>query len=384
VVQFYSSATLQSKNKGNNILAESSGKGDDGGGSLDDAKPSDYINALVCGYAAENRNRKVLMMLHPVAPYKAFIDDSSSSEDDQILLLAGYAQTARVWAAFSDEWHKILRQPPAILYCHMTEAESLKGQFLGFTKRERDRKLVKLANVIVKHDPWSIECFVSRKKYEEILEPVIPYDLRGPYFPCFYGTIVTLARHHEQMGITLPTDFIFDRQGKVGTEAVLWHEEIRKGQKPEIQALMGSTPIFEDDEKVLPLQAADMIAWHLRRRRESRNARENREVMEILSPLVRVEVEITETILRKEAAEFSSMPHHHLLLGKRGSIKRHMVGGKLPEMIVLVCKNKECGKEFDAMKEYLAQTGKAPCPFCGQEKSYIPWFARLIRWIFRI
>ena len=160
--------------------------------------------------------------MQPVAPFKAYIDDSSSAEDDQILLLAGYAQTAPVWAAFSDDWDRVLKQPPAIEYCHMTEAESLKEQFLGWSERERNRKLAKLANVIVKHDPWSIECFVSRKQYEEILEPVISYDLRGPYFPCFYGTIVSLALHHAHLGITLPTDFIFDQQGKIGTEAVLW------------------------------------------------------------------------------------------------------------------------------------------------------------------
>jgi hypothetical protein len=165
---------------------------------------------------------------------------------------------------------------------------------------------------------------------------------------------------------------------------VLWYEAIKECQKPEIKALMGSAPIFQDDEKVLPLQAADMIAWHLRRRRESRNAAENREVMEILSPLIRVEVETTETVLRQEAEQLASMPYQHLTRGKRGSIKRHMVGGKMPEMIALVCKNKQCGKTFDAMRGYLAQTGKAPCPFCGQEKYYIPWLARLIKWLFRI
>lgn len=327
------------------------------------------------------------MMMQPgEAPYKAYIDDSASAEDDRILLLAGYAHIAPVWASFSDDWDRVMKQKPRIAYCHMSEAESLKGQFLGWSKPERDRKLAALANTIVKHDPWSIECFVSRKKYEEILEPVISYDLRGPYLPCFYGTIISLARYHAHTGITLPTDFIFDEHGKIGAEAVLWYEEIKKGQRPEIKALMGSTPIFRDDEKVLPLQAADMIAWHLRRRRESRNRGEHREVMEILSPLIRVEVEITETILRQEAEQLTSMPYQHLTIGKRGSIKKHMVGGKLPAMVTLVCKNKECGKEFDALPEYLLETGKHPCTFCGQENYYIamPWWKRLLKWIFRI
>jgi len=315
---------------------------------------------------------------------RTYIDDSWSAEDDNILLLAGYAQKVPVWAAFSDAWKAELSKEPAIEYCKMSEAESRKEQFEGWSERKRDKKLADLARVIVEYDPWSIECFVSQKQYKEILEPVIAYDLRGPYMPCFHGIIVSLARYHASTGITLPTDFIFDEQGKIGAEAVLWYEEIKANQKPEIRALMGSTPEFKDDKKVLPLQAADMIAWHLRRRKENHNARENREVMEIPSPLLRVEVEVTETVLRKMADDMASLPHIGLTQGKRGSIKRHMVGGKLPEMIALVCKNKQCGETFDVMKDYLAQTGKAPCPFCGQERYYIPWLARLIKWIFRI
>ena len=253
------------KLKGNNILAESNSKEQHGGGSPDgegevapnDSEPSAAINALVCGYAREDREAKILMMLEPVEPYRAYIDDSSSAEDDRILLLAGYAQRAPVWAAFSDEWKIELAKPPAIEYCHMSEAESLKDQFRGWSATKRDRKIASLANVIVKYEPWSIECYVRKSQYDQILDPVIAYDLRGPYFPCFYGVIVSLARYHAQTGVKLPTDFIFDEQGKIGVEAVSWYEAIKRTQKPEIQALMGSTPQFLDDKKILPLQAAD-------------------------------------------------------------------------------------------------------------------------------
>jgi hypothetical protein len=170
------------------------------------------------------------------------------------LLLAGYAQKAPLWAAFSDAWDSELKKPPAIEYCKMSEAESLKEQFLGWSTRQRNNKLASLANIIVKHEPWSIECYVRQKQYDEILEPVIAYDLRGPYYPCFYGIMVTLARYHAQTGVTLRTDFIFDEQGKIGAEAVLWYELTKEMQKPEIRALMGSTPLFKDDKKVLPLR----------------------------------------------------------------------------------------------------------------------------------
>lgn len=59
------------------------------------------------------------------------------------------------------------------------------------------------------------------------------------FFPCFYGTIVNLARFHAQTGIVLPVDFIFDEQGKIGAEAVLWYQVIKQMQAPEIRERMG-------------------------------------------------------------------------------------------------------------------------------------------------
>jgi hypothetical protein len=112
-----------------------------------------------------------------------------------------------------------------------------------------------------------------------------------------------------------------------------------------------------------------MIAWHLRRRKEKRNAREHREVMEILSPLLRVEVDITETVLRTLANEMDSLPNIAAVQGKRGSIKKYLVDGKLPPMVTLRCK--KCGEEFDYVREFFeANPRRIPCTFCGEVNSY--------------
>lgn len=59
-----------------------------------------------------------------------------------------------------------------------------------------------------------------------------------------------------------------------------------------------------------------MLAWHLRRRRESRNANEYRRVMEILARLTRVEVEITDGVLKNWASEMASLPYIRSVQGK--------------------------------------------------------------------
>lgn len=256
--------------------------------------------------------------------FRAFVDDSASEEGDKILVLAAWVQRAPVWSVFSDDWQEELKKPPAIEYLHMVEAESLRGQFEGWSETQRNLKVVALARVIAKHDPWFLESRVSRNKVKEVSEPVVPYDLRGPYFPLFYAVILKLAHWHLLMGYTEPIDFVFDEQGLIGAEAVFWYEHIKSLQPEPVRNLLGGNPQFLDDKKVMPLQAADQLAWHLRRWTEERNRNERREVTQIFWQLLHAEVTITEEVLRQEAAQMAATPGVHLTRGKKGSIKRFL------------------------------------------------------------
>jgi Protein of unknown function (DUF3800) len=110
-----------------------------------------------------------------------------------------------------------------------------------------------------------IDAWISRKEFDEIVEPIIPYMMRHPYIMLFYPLLIKVAEWQYLAGQHLPADFVFDEQGSVGVEAVALYSHYKSLQKPHIAALMGSTPIFRDDKLVLPLQAADMVAWHKRR-----------------------------------------------------------------------------------------------------------------------
>ena len=73
------------------------------------------------------------------------------------------------------------------------------------------------------------------------------------------------ARLLDKLGSDDTVDWIFDEQGKIGCEAVGWYYWIKERAKPNLKRRLGSTPIFRDDEKVLPLKAADLFAWQIRR-----------------------------------------------------------------------------------------------------------------------
>ncbi len=256
---------------------------------------------------------------------QAFVDDSRSDIDGRNLVLAGYVHAAENWVRFSDDWKTVLNTPPAIRYFRMAEAQNLSGEFKDWTETDRDRKIENLSKIIYEYNPWSFECWVSQKAFDRILRPVAPYDLKNPYMVCFYGTIVTLARYHARQGISLPVDFVFDEQGGLGAFVVFWYEWIKQWQDPSISALLGSTPIFRDDKKMLPLQAADLLAWHLRRRKEIRNALELRPVINYIFGN-HVEARITPDVLHHLARTMAAVPGVKEVQAKKTSIRRLLKG----------------------------------------------------------
>ncbi len=62
-----------------------------------------------------------------------------------------------------------------------------------------------------------------------------------------------------------PVDFIFDEQRRDFKNAMLGWERFRDLAPPEMRHLIGGSPIYRDDKRVMPLQAADLLAWQTRR-----------------------------------------------------------------------------------------------------------------------
>ena len=251
----------------------------------------------------------------------AYVDDSTSEESHKTFVLAGYVQNAETWARFSDDWQAVLDASPSIKYFKMREAESLRKEFLGWEPIVRNAKVHALAEIVQKHKPWSIEVSLSRSLHKSVVRPVLPYDIRSPYFDAFYAVIIKLAQWHRELRLTIPVDFVFDEQGVIGAEAAMWYEHIKSIQPSDIRALLGSTPVFRDDKLVLPLQAVDMLAWHIRRGKENRNRGEYRPVAEKLFPLLHASVVIGEDALRNLASQLSQVPGVKDMTEKKDSIK---------------------------------------------------------------
>lgn len=267
----------------------------------------------MCGYSSERWAKKGIFVL------QAFVDDSGSATGEKRLFLAGYILSVETWKSFSDEWAEALQEPRALKCLHMTQS------FYDWTKGERNRKIERLAAVIKKYRPLSIECSISTRDFKEILAPHSPYDLRHPYFACFHALVIQSAKLVEHFGLEGPLDFVFDVQGNVGPDAAIWYEVIKQLQGPSVRKILGGPPIFRNDEEVLPLQAADMLVWHRRLIREPTCPEQQRDVAGSLV-FTHAVVDVPREILQSWADAFGKVPGIEAVKYRKGSVKKVVAG----------------------------------------------------------
>jgi len=222
--------------------------------------------------------------------------------------MAGFLARADIWASFSYIWAAALAAPPSIEYLKMKEAQNLSGQFRGWSSADRDIKISRLMRVINNFKPLSFEFSVSREQVDRLVRPTSPRGLGSAHFYCTFGVVATLTRYVSGEGVSVPIDFVFDEQSGVSEDISIFFSLMKSKLPKEARRLITSTPIFRDDKHFLPLQAADMLAWHLRREYEDFGERGKLEGANILRSSYHIHSEVPESVLQQWANHFSKMP----------------------------------------------------------------------------
>lgn len=261
-----------------------------------------------------------------------YVDDSASDAGtDKRLVLAGYMQSAAAWKELTEDWMTELARPPALASLHMITS------FQGWSEEAREAKIDSLVAVLAKYRPLSIECSISRVVHVEELRGRAPYDLRHPYFPCFVGIMYGVARTVSEENLRGPVELVFDEQGQAGTDASLWYLPL-KHMDPTLTTILGGPPRFANDNEVVPLQTADMLAWYVRRATEARCTARQKEVADTLRFRHRY-MEIPDNLVKEWGNAFQSVPGIEDTQGRRGStnkLMRQMAVNLPPDRVIPV------------------------------------------------
>ena len=228
---------------------------------------SDRIRWLVCGLPSPLRQERLLLML------QGYFDDSGSDQrKEQPFVLAGYILQAEKWAKFSDDWRAECQRPPQIEYFKMFEAADASGEFASVQYDIRRYKILKLIEVIHRHELHGLCAHFKWCEWRDFSRSLRGPAKDQPYASLFFLMIDVVKMYQENLGIfPQKSQLDFDNQGKWGRFAIDWYGRMMDDSQPfcfsrEYREILEGTPHQLDDKQYVPLQAADMLAWAIRRK----------------------------------------------------------------------------------------------------------------------
>lgn len=270
------------------------------------------VHIMMVGYPATVAKKRLTFML------QCAIDDSGSdSRPDGMYVLAGYLMEHPRWEAFTEWWHKRLQNEPYPVECFkMSDAVSGEGFFEGIRQDFREATIQALATVIHESLPVPVVCQMRWKDYNEIVKGRVDSRLDNPYAVLFFKSLRSVSELQIRSDDALreefgnyefpaqPVNFVFDEQGKHGLNALSWLGPLKATLKEPHKTILSNTPQFKNDCDFLPLQAADMLAWHVRRVHEHPDEKLRSQTLNRITPEGYIEYTVSRDELETIAYAF--------------------------------------------------------------------------------
>ncbi len=212
---------------------------------------------------------------------RLYVDDSKDGKQKSNFVLAGFHSPVSKWKRFDKSWNSELSKGIGLDYFKSTEASSLRGQFSkdrGWNRQLVDDKINNFTKIIKKHCET---CFYVHVNPADFKKQIGSMNLMGgdtlfdrdAYHFLVFMLIQRFYDHMSRTNQKSRQHIIFDSQmGYEPIVAYLWDMMRRwvvfNGLPFQDCSFVGNTPVHRDDKDNTPLQAADLMAWSIRRKFE--------------------------------------------------------------------------------------------------------------------
>lgn len=225
----------------------------------------DLVWAQIAGMTPSEIRRRWFLTL------QAFMDESV--DRDGTFVLAGHIADAQSWAKFSVEWERML--PLGV----RTDDGGFQFKMSQMAMNpERMDRVAGFYRIIEGNAHHSLSCRINTGELARAFTRVsVPQtniewgDLRDPYVAAFRALMDHFHYRRADIEVeagSLPAnakiDFYFDDRSDKHKIRTMW-DGYMAAREPDKRALYGNEPRFEDDRAFLPLQAADLWAWWVRK-----------------------------------------------------------------------------------------------------------------------
>lgn len=221
----------------------------------------DHLSFVVWENDPARRSRYMAMLT-------AYLDESRTDEGKAYPVIGGYLAPVEAWLAFSSEWKAILREE-GIPCFHAAECwgnikKSVFEDRQKWTMREKERLIGRLLTVVEAHVFRGVVSSLDNQAYLKLIgdRKASRHKHGSQYELCGFSTAILVGEFAESKS-PFPISFVFDQGNRYRHQFERGYEIVRRGPQPFVRFLGPLT--FASDERVVPLQAADLYAWTLAR-----------------------------------------------------------------------------------------------------------------------
>jgi hypothetical protein len=210
-------------------------------------------------------------MMADIAEVWGYMDETGHSRDQKQRFngMAGLIAPAKNWESLSAKWNKVLEEF-RIPYFHMKDWANSRGFFTGWSKLAREKLYGKLLKKIEGIYPFPLGTIISMEDFRRLNETQQAY-FDDPYFLGFSSVLAYVDFFLERTGAApgVKATIIYSDQVEFRHRAKQYYEVAYS------QELTGriKPPSFDKMQDLVPLQAADIVAYEFYKECERRRYR---------------------------------------------------------------------------------------------------------------
>lgn len=196
---------------------------------------------------------------------RVYCDESDTP--GRVFTLAGWVSVPSAWRSFNTAWREMLtcHGPRPVRTLHMIDLAGRRGngEFRGWSKKERLSMIDRAADILLDETLMSIPYAVAISIDEAALCEAFPawnLSRKDMYLLCFRSLMWQVMTHGVEMGIS----FVMDENKVVEMPVTQSFNEAKDVINEEAPGKISGIS-FENDAVVMPLQAADFLAYEVRR-----------------------------------------------------------------------------------------------------------------------
>ena len=207
-----------------------------------------------------------------MAALKLYFDESGTHKSAAGIAIAGYVASTDSWLHFSEDWSVALKRFGVSCF-HMTDWENRRGEFKGMKERERKRLYNKLVTIIHRYAEGGLAASFHVHDFQKA-----DLLLGSPYIFCSTLAIAAANQWAETVSFDDELEFVFEKGAETASYFKRAFEAAQKNKQFAARFRLGSIS-YADRRRVVPLQAADILAYETYKKLDGRL---NRKTIEIL------------------------------------------------------------------------------------------------------